>query len=217
MSDIDQDVLEMVSLMHEDLIVDYEDEVEVALAIRDHMTGTSMSAEDVARHILAFYWTERNGEYEEVAEALDDTLDPHADTREANVREADFDVFEDIEDHILLRGLRNISIVNASERLRYARREVPEPPVDPERLEDVRVTLKVGSLDKLPVKPFAEIKNENATGCTICQEEFTDQDETRVMPCEHVFHKSCVDTWLTNYSYKCPVCRKECGEYAARL
>jgi hypothetical protein len=213
MSDINEDMLEMVSLMHEDLVGDYDDEVEVALAIRDHLAGTSMPEGDVARHILAYYWSERHNDYEEVADALGDE-DPRD---EVQAQEADFDVFEDIEEYLTLRGLRNITISNASERLRFSRRELLDVGPDPERLEDVRVTLKVGSLEKLPVKPFVDIKNENATGCTICQEDFTDQDETRMMPCEHVFHKACVDTWLIDYSYKCPVCRKECGEYAAKL
>lgn len=49
-----------------------------------------------------------------------------------------------------------------------------------------------------------------ARKCQICLSEYEDDDVTeqlRVLACRHVFHKTCVDKWLTEGSNKCPLCR----------
>uniref|UniRef100_A0A1J3CGX3 RING-type E3 ubiquitin transferase n=1 Tax=Noccaea caerulescens TaxID=107243 RepID=A0A1J3CGX3_NOCCA len=42
--------------------------------------------------------------------------------------------------------------------------------------------------------------------CTICQEEYVDGDEVGTMPCEHMYHVSCVQQWLRMKNW-CPVCK----------
>ena len=42
--------------------------------------------------------------------------------------------------------------------------------------------------------------------CPICLGEYTDGDEIRCLPCNHEFHKECVDNWLANHA-SCPACR----------
>ncbi|CDJ44317.1 hypothetical protein, conserved, partial [Eimeria tenella] len=34
------------------------------------------------------------------------------------------------------------------------------------------------------------------SGCAICFEEFGPSALVRVLPCGHIFHKSCLDTWF---------------------
>ncbi|KAM7259381.1 hypothetical protein ACFE04_015122 [Oxalis oulophora] len=47
-----------------------------------------------------------------------------------------------------------------------------------------------------------------STECAICLAEFVSEDEIRVLPqCGHVFHVSCIDTWLGSHS-SCPSCRQ---------
>lgn len=48
-----------------------------------------------------------------------------------------------------------------------------------------------------------EIKEER---CSICLENFEDNDYVLAMPCDHIFHKNCILEWL-KISYKCPLCR----------
>jgi hypothetical protein len=50
------------------------------------------------------------------------------------------------------------------------------------------------------------------SACNICLEEYTEKDGeegiVRRLPCKHMFHNSCVTTWLDN-STNCPTCRFE--------
>merc|ERR1711939_646688 len=43
--------------------------------------------------------------------------------------------------------------------------------------------------------------------CSICLEEFVENEEIRVLPCNHKFHPVCIDPWLLNVSGTCPICR----------
>ncbi|KAF7635750.1 RING-type domain-containing protein, partial [Meloidogyne graminicola] len=43
--------------------------------------------------------------------------------------------------------------------------------------------------------------------CSICLNEFYINEETRkLIPCNHIFHKTCIDEWLNGNS-TCPLCR----------
>merc|ERR1711939_813148 len=43
--------------------------------------------------------------------------------------------------------------------------------------------------------------------CSICLEKFVENEEIRVLPCNHKFHPVCIDPWLLNVSGTCPLCR----------
>ncbi|KAI8343982.1 hypothetical protein BC941DRAFT_407455 [Chlamydoabsidia padenii] len=46
--------------------------------------------------------------------------------------------------------------------------------------------------------------------CSICLDLFDHHyGDYRVLPCQHTFHTSCIDPWLTHYRSSCPVCCKE--------
>ena len=80
-------------------------------------------------------------------------------------------------------------------------------------LDDVILVITEEALDKLEVNLYERIKDDlNGDMCTICSDEFYDEDIVRILPCSHIYHRICIDKWLTTKSYKCPVCRKECGD-----
>ncbi|POW07595.1 hypothetical protein PSTT_08169 [Puccinia striiformis] len=44
--------------------------------------------------------------------------------------------------------------------------------------------------------------------CLICLDEYLNEDSVQILSCKHMFHKHCVDQWLTKSSDSCPVCRR---------
>lgn len=45
--------------------------------------------------------------------------------------------------------------------------------------------------------------------CVICQKKFRDEQLVRLLPdCDHIFHISCIDRWLTDHK-SCPSCRAD--------
>lgn len=48
--------------------------------------------------------------------------------------------------------------------------------------------------------------NDVSECCAICLVEYEEGDEIRALPCNHYFHKDCVDSWLEN-NVSCPTCR----------
>lgn len=91
-------------------------------------------------------------------------------------------------------------------------------------MEDVKVTLEENDIDNITTDKFKNIiKNDEMENdqsedlkskykCTICMMKFEDEDMVSKLKCNHIFHEDCVKEWLKEYSYKCPVCRAECGK-----
>jgi hypothetical protein len=49
--------------------------------------------------------------------------------------------------------------------------------------------------------------NEDKKGCVICLCDFQGGEEIRSLTCAHAFHKSCIDSWLSQKGC-CPICRR---------
>lgn len=49
--------------------------------------------------------------------------------------------------------------------------------------------------------------------CTVCYCDFEVNDKLRKLPCNHVFHKECVDPWLLNRFKRCPLCQRNPEQY----
>lgn len=75
-------------------------------------------------------------------------------------------------------------------------------------LEDVKVTVSKEDVDKIPLIDFSELE-KNDIICSICLDEFEKEHKIRKTICGHLFHMKCLDKWLSENSYKCPMCRSE--------
>ena len=76
-------------------------------------------------------------------------------------------------------------------------------------MEDITVTLDDKEFSK--IEKFKAEKSLDIS-CSICMGNLEKDEDVSKLPCEHCFHSSCVEKWLKEYNYTCPVCRKECGK-----
>ncbi|CAH8546160.1 unnamed protein product [Heterobilharzia americana] len=60
----------------------------------------------------------------------------------------------------------------------------------------------------LPVNVLSEEQALRLGICSICFDDFKEAESTIVLPCTHIYHQTCVTTWLKQHG-TCPVCRKD--------
>lgn len=51
----------------------------------------------------------------------------------------------------------------------------------------------------LSIPQEASTTREEATICSICVSAFRDGNIIRMLPCNHIYHRGCIDEWLMNY------------------
>lgn len=69
--------------------------------------------------------------------------------------------------------------------------------------------LTKGELRAFPVSVFSIKDNMNLETCAICLEEYANGEKLRTLPCNHEFHMSCIDQWLTTRRPFCPICKRD--------
>ena len=45
--------------------------------------------------------------------------------------------------------------------------------------------------------------------CSVCLDEFKEDDILKKLNCEHIFHKDCLEPWLNNNNRNCPLCKTD--------
>jgi E3 ubiquitin-protein ligase RHA2 len=55
------------------------------------------------------------------------------------------------------------------------------------------------------------LDSEEYVDCAVCLRKIGKGEVTRVLRCEHVFHKDCIDQWVSLINPTCPLCRKPVG------
>ncbi|WOK98394.1 hypothetical protein Cni_G07105 [Canna indica] len=65
------------------------------------------------------------------------------------------------------------------------------------------------AVSSLPdVKITSELLASDDAQCSVCMDTFEMGNESKQMPCKHIFHKDCILPWLELHN-SCPVCRYE--------
>ena len=84
--------------------------------------------------------------------------------------------------------------------LLLAQRPKEDPGLKPQVIEDNSLICKY-DIDKNATL------NEDYKKCSICQCDFEQDEDVRILICLHRYHKECADAWLKKKSW-CPLCRK---------
>jgi hypothetical protein len=67
-------------------------------------------------------------------------------------------------------------------------------------------------LSRFEKKRFSEYTvNTSSTSCSICLGDYSPEDIVMKLPCGHIFHATCIETWLS-LSQLCPVDRRNVSE-----
>ena len=79
---------------------------------------------------------------------------------------------------------------------------------------EYRIPLGEEGTKALPLRKFTQSLRESTTkeNCAICVEEFQENDQIRVLPCNHFFHPDCIDPWLISHSSLCPLCKQSVSQ-----
>ena len=80
--------------------------------------------------------------------------------------------------------------------------------------EDINITMDKNDIDNLKILKYSK---ESLTNCSICLMDVCKDDYYYEIKCNHIFHKKCLEKWLEEYNYICPVCRTELGNSKAHL
>ncbi|XP_028787940.1 RING-H2 finger protein ATL14-like [Neltuma alba] len=54
-------------------------------------------------------------------------------------------------------------------------------------------------------------EGEEEVDCAVCLSKIGEGDEVRVLRCEHVFHRNCLNQWVGFRNFTCPLCRDFLG------
>jgi hypothetical protein len=41
--------------------------------------------------------------------------------------------------------------------------------------------------------------------CSVCIEDFVERDNIRILPCNHIYYRRCIDPWLLDFAGTCPL------------
>jgi hypothetical protein len=75
--------------------------------------------------------------------------------------------------------------------------------------QDVIVTVDDNDLEKLK---SVKLESKLDTDCSICMGQMDKDEMVTELKCTHTFHTNCIEPYLKQYNYKCPVCRTEVGK-----
>ena len=78
-----------------------------------------------------------------------------------------------------------------------------------EKVGNVSKGLNKKQINKIPRFIYNKIRYKNIENkCVVCQYEYKNGENLTKLPCGHIFHSDCVDTWLSGNKI-CPMCHKE--------
>jgi hypothetical protein len=86
---------------------------------------------------------------------------------------------------------------------------LPLPTVDAETGHTASPLVRQGSVPTASTRAAGAIPVWSQPTCPICIDDFEpNQTQVRELPCRHIFHPECIDTFLLSNSSLCPLCKQ---------
>ncbi|XP_008583200.1 PREDICTED: E3 ubiquitin-protein ligase RNF130 isoform X1 [Galeopterus variegatus] len=85
-------------------------------------------------------------------------------------------------------------------------KKLEEEQIEPKRRLGDAAKKAISKLTTRTVKKGDKETDPDFDHCAVCIESYKQNDVVRILPCKHVFHKSCVDPWLSEHC-TCPMCK----------
>lgn len=76
---------------------------------------------------------------------------------------------------------------------------------------DVKKVIK--NLDDVEINQFSCVRNPLNSECLLCYDAFVSSDIVRILQCNHLYHRCCIDNYLKYESVDCPMCKSPAGDY----
>jgi hypothetical protein len=150
-------------------------------------------------------------------EVLNSLLGSHGTNNHVHVIGQQNPYIEYIQQPILMQYPANQLLGNFGLALNMFNIILQNPPINDPNMEDVKNVINSEELSQLPIKTYEEVDKEKHKTCAICLEDYDKESQLRILKCDHSFHKDCVDKWLTDCDYKCPVCRDDSNKHHANV
>ena len=89
-------------------------------------------------------------------------------------------------------------------------RRMHDLPVHTPVLQLVNLEERRAAAELLGTLPLADkCETEDFGICSVCLAAVESSTDCKSLPCHHHFHPSCIDEWLVDFSFSCPVCRQD--------
>lgn len=75
--------------------------------------------------------------------------------------------------------------------------------------QNVVVSMDDKEVDKLE---SYKLDSNLESNCSICMGQMEKEEQVTKLVCTHIFHTDCIQPYLKEYNYKCPICRTELGK-----
>lgn len=85
---------------------------------------------------------------------------------------------------------------------------------EPHEYTDVVTTLDEDEFSK--IQSYKQ-ETDTDTQCSICFDNLIKDNMVSCLPCTHKYHSDCINTYLKEYNYICPICRAEVGKSKSHL
>jgi hypothetical protein len=118
--------------------------------------------------------------------------------------------FDDIFSHGFFENFMNHRNFMRNNRTRFLDHEMLQNLLEQLQSQNQQRGMNRQDINKIETINFTKTSSDEKESekCPICITDYEDKEKLKKLPCKHLFHPECIDTWLVQNSL-CPVCKKD--------